>query len=176
MLLYELLTGTTPLERPEAEAGGLLEILRRIREEEPPKPSTRSERVEGTLASISAQRKTEPARLTRLVRGELDWIVMKALEKDRTRRYETASGFARDIQRYLDGDPVEAVSAVGGVSAAEVRPQAPRGAGDGAAFAALLVLGACEHLAGDPGPACRGPAPWPRARRPGDPPPRPRPC
>ena len=82
------------------------EILRRIREEEPPKPSSRLKGSKETLPAISTQRKTEPARLTRLMRGELDWIVMKALEKDRTRRYETASGFGRDIQRYLDGEVV----------------------------------------------------------------------
>ena len=108
MLLYELLTGSTPLERAKLRKAGYAEILRRIREEEPPKPSTRLSESKDALPSISAQRKTEPARLTRLVRGELDWIVMKSLEKDRTRRYETANGFARDIQRYLDGDPVEA--------------------------------------------------------------------
>jgi hypothetical protein len=72
-------------------------MLRMIREEEPPKPSTRLSASKDQLASISAQRKMEPAKLTKLVRGELDWIVMKALEKDRTRRYETASGFAMDV-------------------------------------------------------------------------------
>src|SRR5262249_35982984 len=77
------------------------------REEEPPRPSARLETTEG-IASIAARRQTEPARLSRLVRGELDWIVMKALEKDRTGRYETAGGFARDIRRHLDGEPVGA--------------------------------------------------------------------
>ena len=83
------------------------------------------------LPSIAAPRRTEPARLTRLVRGELDWIVMKALEKDRTRRYETANGFARDIRALPGRRPGGGVPAVGGVPAAEVRPQAPGGAGDG---------------------------------------------
>ncbi len=87
---------------------GYAEILRRIREEEPPKPSTRLSESRERLPSVAAQRRTEPARLTKLVRGELDWIVMKAIEKDRTRRYATANGFARDIERYLAGDPVEA--------------------------------------------------------------------
>ncbi len=82
------------------------EILRIIREEDPPKPSTRLLDSKDTLPSISAQRHTEPAKLTRLVRGELDWIVMKALEKDRSRRYETANGFAMDVQRYLADEPV----------------------------------------------------------------------
>ena len=97
VLLYELLTGTTPLERARLREAAYAEILRRIREEEPPRPSTRLSESERRLPSIAAQRRTEPARLTKLVRGELDWIVMKALEKDRTRRYETANGLARDI-------------------------------------------------------------------------------
>jgi eukaryotic-like serine/threonine-protein kinase len=108
VLLYELLTGSTPLERSRLRQAGYEEILRRIREEEPPKPSTRLSESRERLPSVAAQRRTEPARLTKLVRGELDWIVMKAIEKDRTRRYETANGFARDIERYLEGDPVEA--------------------------------------------------------------------
>jgi eukaryotic-like serine/threonine-protein kinase len=108
VLLYELLTGTTPLEREKTIGSAYADILRRIREEEPPKPSTRLKGSKVTLPFLSAQRKSEPARLTKLMRGELDWIVMKALEKDRTRRYETASAFARDIQRHLDGDVVEA--------------------------------------------------------------------
>ncbi len=108
VLLYELLTGSTPLTRNWIKEAALLEVLRVIREEEPPRPSTRLSDSKDSLPSISAQRQTEPAKLTKLVRGELDWIVMKSLDKDRTRRYETANGFARDIQRYLDGDPVEA--------------------------------------------------------------------
>jgi len=83
-------------------------MLRMIREEEPPKPSTRLSDSGEKLPSISAQRKMEPAKLTKLVRGELDWTVMKSLEKDRNGRYETANGFARDIQRYLSDEPVEA--------------------------------------------------------------------
>ena len=79
-----------------------------IREEEPPRPSTRLSDSGEALASISAQRHMEPAKLTKLVRGELDWIVMKTLEKDRNRRYETANGFAADVQRYLDDEPVQA--------------------------------------------------------------------
>jgi eukaryotic-like serine/threonine-protein kinase len=108
VLLYELLTGTTPLERAKLREAGYAEVLKRIREEEPPKPSTRLSESRDALPSISAHRKTEPARLTKLIKGELDWIVMKALEKDRSRRYESASGFARDIQHHLDGDAVEA--------------------------------------------------------------------
>jgi tetratricopeptide (TPR) repeat protein/serine/threonine protein kinase len=108
VLLYELLTGSTPLTRKRLKEAALLEVLRAIREEEPPKPSTRLSESKDSLPSISAQRQTEPAKLTKLVRGELDWIVMKALEKDRIRRYETANGFAMDIQRFLADEPVQA--------------------------------------------------------------------
>jgi serine/threonine protein kinase/tetratricopeptide (TPR) repeat protein len=107
VLLYELLTGTTPLERGKVKDSSLLELLRIIREEEPPKPSMRLSAIE-ELPSIAANRSLEPNKLSGLVRGELDWIVLKALEKDRNRRYQTASGIARDIQRYLNDEPVEA--------------------------------------------------------------------
>jgi eukaryotic-like serine/threonine-protein kinase len=106
VLLYELLTGTTPFSKERFRQAVYDEIRRIIREEEPPKPSTRLSESKDSLPSISAQRQTEPAKLTRLVRGELDWIVMKALEKDRNRRYETANGFAMDVQRYLTDEPV----------------------------------------------------------------------
>ncbi len=108
VLLYELLTGSTPLDRKRMREAAFGEILRIIKEEEPPKPSTRLSDSGEALASISANRHTEPAKLTKLVRGELDWIVMKALEKDRNRRYETANGFALDVQRYLSDEPVQA--------------------------------------------------------------------
>jgi eukaryotic-like serine/threonine-protein kinase len=107
VLLYELLTGTPPLERERFKEAAWDEIRRIIREEEPPRPSTRLSST-STLPSLAACRHTEPATLTNLVRGELDWIVMKALEKDRTRRYETATGFALDVQRYLADEPVQA--------------------------------------------------------------------
>jgi len=106
VLLYELLTGTTPFPKERFRQAPHDEIRRVIREEDPPKPSKRLSESKETLPSISAQRQTEPAKLTRLVRGELDWIVMKALEKDRTRRYETANGMAMDVQRYLADEPV----------------------------------------------------------------------
>jgi serine/threonine protein kinase/tetratricopeptide (TPR) repeat protein len=108
VLLYELLTGTTPLDRETLRQAGFDEVLKRVREEEPPKPSTRLSGTDERLPSVAAVRGTEPVRLARLVRGDLDWVVMKALEKDRARRYETPSAFARDVQRHLDGDPVEA--------------------------------------------------------------------
>ena len=108
VLLYELLTGSTPLSHKRLKEAAFDEMLRMIREEEPPKPSTRLSRLGRALASISAQRHMEPAKLTKLLRGELDWIVMKCLEKDRNRRYETANGLAADVQRYLDDEPVQA--------------------------------------------------------------------
>jgi serine/threonine protein kinase/tetratricopeptide (TPR) repeat protein len=107
VLLYELLTGTTPLERKRVQQAALLEALRIIREEEPPRPSTRLSTAE-QLPTIAANRGVEPKKLTGVVRGELDWIVMKALEKDRNQRYETANGFVRDIERYLHDEPVQA--------------------------------------------------------------------
>ena len=106
VLLYELLTGTTPFTRERFQKAAYDEMLRIIREEEPPRPSTRLSESKESLPSISAQRQMEPAKLRKLVRGELDWIVMKSLEKDRNRRYETANGFARDVQRYLADEPV----------------------------------------------------------------------
>jgi serine/threonine protein kinase/Flp pilus assembly protein TadD len=108
VLLYELVTGSTPLTHKRMKEAAYAEILRLIKEEEPPKPSTRLSDSGEALLSISANRHTEPAKLTRLVRGELDWIVMKALEKDRNRRYETASAFTADVQRYLYDEPVQA--------------------------------------------------------------------
>jgi serine/threonine protein kinase/WD40 repeat protein len=107
VLLYELLTGTTPLERPRLRQAAFDEIRRIIKEEEPQRPSVRLS-TSGALAKVAAARKTDPAKLSRLVRGELDWVVMRCLEKDRTRRYDTASGLARDVERYLRDEPVEA--------------------------------------------------------------------
>ena len=107
VLLYELLTGTTPLERKRFQAVAFLEVLRLIREEESPRPSTRLSTTEG-LPTIAANRGLEPKKLSGLLRGELDWIVMKTLEKDRNRRYETANGLAMDVQRYLADEPVTA--------------------------------------------------------------------
>jgi WD40 repeat protein/serine/threonine protein kinase len=105
VVLYELLTGTTPFTNQDLEKAGLLETLRMIREQEPPKPSTKLSTAEG-LPTLAANRGTEPAKLTKLMRGELDWIVMKALEKDRNRRYQTANGLAMDLEHYLADEPV----------------------------------------------------------------------
>ncbi len=108
VLLYELLTGTTPFDKERFKKAAYDEIRRIIRDEEPLKPSSRLSEAKDTLASISAQRQIEPAKLTRLMRGDLDWIVMKALEKDRNRRYETANSFVQDLKHYLADEPVQA--------------------------------------------------------------------
>jgi tetratricopeptide (TPR) repeat protein len=108
VLLYELLTGTTPVDRKSLGRVALLEVLRIVREVEAPRPSARLSTLD-TLPSVAAARGTGPTRLSKLVRGELDWVVLKALEKDRTRRYDSAGGLARDVERYLAGDAVAAV-------------------------------------------------------------------
>jgi WD40 repeat protein/serine/threonine protein kinase len=159
VLLYELLTGTTPIQRKRLKEAALLEALRIIREEEPPKPSTRlselsrsgePSRTDGSaarlaaptasLASVAAQRHMEPAKLTKLVKGELDWIVMKALEKDRNRRYETANGFAMDIQRYLADEPVVACPPSAGYRLRKFVRKNRKLLMTAAAFATLLLL------------------------------------
>ena len=100
-MLYELLTATTPFDSDTLKQAAFEDMRRIIREEEPPKPSTRLSSFGATRTTISANRKTDARQLDRTVRGELDWIVMKALEKDRWRRYETANDFAADVNRYL---------------------------------------------------------------------------
>jgi WD40 repeat protein/serine/threonine protein kinase len=107
VVLYELLAGSTPFTGRQLRAAGAAEMFRIIREVEPSKPSTKLSSLD-TLPSIAAHRKLEPKRLMKLLRGDLDWIVMKCLEKDRARRYETANGLALDIERYLRDDPVSA--------------------------------------------------------------------
>ncbi len=108
VLLYELLTSTTPIDRERLGRLGYDELRRAIREEEPARPSTRVSTLGQAAATVSANRKSDPRRLSQLFRGELDWIVMRALEKDRNRRYETASAFAADVQRYLNDEQVQA--------------------------------------------------------------------
>ncbi len=109
VMLYELLTGSTPLDRHTLGNQAILKILELIREQEPPLPSLRLSSVSPEAASgVSRQRKIEPGKLKNILRGELDWIVMKTLEKDRSRRYESASELAIEIQRYLSGDLVRA--------------------------------------------------------------------
>jgi serine/threonine protein kinase/tetratricopeptide (TPR) repeat protein len=109
VLLYELLTGKTPLDQKELLAAGLDEMRRTIREKEPARPSTRlSTMVGDELTTTAKRRQSEPVKLIHQVRGDLDWIVMKCLEKDRARRYETANGLAMDVQRHLADEPVVA--------------------------------------------------------------------
>ena len=107
VILYELLTGSPPIDARQFKRGAVLEMLRMVREVEPPRPSTKLNTAEN-LPNVAANRGVEPARLAKALRGELDWVVMKALEKDRTRRYESANAFAADVQRYLADEVVEA--------------------------------------------------------------------
>jgi serine/threonine protein kinase/Tfp pilus assembly protein PilF len=109
VLLYELLTGKTPFDSKELLAAGLDEMRRTIREKEPVRPSTKlSTLQQAELTSMARCRRIEPPKLVRLIRGDLDWIVMKCLEKDRTRRYETALGFAADLEHFLRNEPISA--------------------------------------------------------------------
>src|SRR5690606_35747116 len=107
VLLYELLTGTTPFDGQRLKTASYDEVRRIILEEEPPKPSTRITSGKGQERSSSGRR-GEPRALGRILRGELDWIVMKCLEKDRDRRYATVGGLAADVERYLHDEPVQA--------------------------------------------------------------------
>ena len=107
VMLYELLTGSPPIDKSKFQRGAILEMLRMVREVEPPRPSTKLSTADA-LPKIAADRDIDPAKLTKLLRGELDWVVMKALEKDRGRRYDSANGLARDVGRYLADEVVEA--------------------------------------------------------------------
>ncbi|MGO9922542.1 MAG: protein kinase domain-containing protein [Isosphaeraceae bacterium] len=141
VLLYELLTGTTPFDRERLATASFDEMRRIIKEEEPPTPSRRLSSAR-ELDTIATARQTEPAKLAKLVRGELDWIVMKALEKDRNRRYQTANGFARDIQRYLADEPVEACPPTAGYRLYKFARKNRRVLVTAGAFVLLLAAGA----------------------------------
>src|SRR5438876_122517 len=141
VLLYELLTGSTTLTHKRMKEAAYAEILRLIKEEAAPRPSTRLSDSGEALASISANRHTEPAKLTKLVKGELDWIVMKTLEKDRNRRYETAKDFAADVQRYLSDEPVQACPPSAWYRLRKFARRNERPVAAGLALATLLVLG-----------------------------------
>jgi WD40 repeat protein/serine/threonine protein kinase/tetratricopeptide (TPR) repeat protein len=140
VLLYELLTGTTPLERKRLKEVAVLELLRLVREEEPPRPSTRLSTAEG-LPSIAANRGTEPKKLSGLMRAELDWIVLKSLEKDRNRRYETANGLAHDIERYLNDQAVLACPPSAGYRFRKFARRNRAILATGAIVAAALLIG-----------------------------------
>jgi serine/threonine protein kinase len=142
VLLYELLTGTTPFDRKRLSQAAYDELIRIIRDEEPPRPSTRLSHSTETLSVVAAQRRTEAARLSRMFRGDLDWITMKALEKDRTRRYETANGLARDVERYLNDEPVEAGPPGAGYRLRKFARKNRTALRIVGAFLLLLVLGA----------------------------------
>jgi serine/threonine protein kinase/tetratricopeptide (TPR) repeat protein len=137
VVLYELLTGTTPFDGRTLRSAAFGEMQRIIREVEPDRPSARLSRLTETAGSIAARRQAEPAGLRRLVRGDLDWIVMRCLDKDRTRRYETASNLAADVLRFLADEPV---SATPPSRAYRLRKFVRRNRG--AAVAASLVAGA----------------------------------
>ena len=141
VILYELLTGAPPFDEGTMKGAAFSAIQRMIREVDPPTPSSRLSDSKETLIDVAAHRSVEPRRLGTMIRGDLDWIVMKALEKDRSRRYETANGLALDIQRYLNGEPVTAAPPS---AAYRIRKFVRRHKGAvaaGSAVAAALVVG-----------------------------------
>ncbi len=147
VLLYELLTGSTPFGHERLSTGAFDEMLRVIREEEPPKPSTRLSSAKG-LPSIASMRGMQPMQLHHLVRGELDWIVMKAIEKDRNRRYQTANAFAADIQRYLKNESVAACPPSTSYRLRKFSQRHKVGVVAGLAIALALVLGVAGTTGG----------------------------
>ena len=140
-ILYELLTGSVPFSRQELQAAGFLEMLRVIREVEPPRPSTKLSKS-GTLPSVADVRRTDPQKLVSLMRGELDWIILKCLEKDRGRRYQAASGLARDLEHYLADEPVEACPPTAGYRLRKFARKYRTPMLVAGAFVLLLALGA----------------------------------
>jgi hypothetical protein len=142
VLLYELLTGTTPLEGKRLRSAGYAEMQRIIREEESPRPSVRVSTLGERLSVVAKDRQCDPKHLSQLLRGELDWIVMRCLEKDRTRRYETASGLARDVEHYLKDEPVEACPPSAGYKLRKFVRKHKAVLATAATFAALLLAGA----------------------------------
>src|SRR5262249_50873203 len=106
--LYEILTGAPPFDQSRLRTVAFDEIRRIIREEEPPRPSTRLKSTDAETRIASFRRRSDARHLSKLLRGELDWVVMKCLEKDRNRRYETADALALDLARYLKDEPVQA--------------------------------------------------------------------
>jgi eukaryotic-like serine/threonine-protein kinase len=154
VLLYELLTGTTPFDKDRLRVVGYDEMRRIIREEEPPRPSTRMSTLGQAVATVSANRQSDPRRLSQLFRGELDWIVMKCLEKDRNRRYETTNGLTRDIQHYLHDEPVQACPPSAWYRFRKFARRNKRALAT-SALLGLLLLAACGAVAGSIGWAMR---------------------
>ena len=148
VLLYELLTGTTPFDPRELRRRAYADIQRVIREVDPPRPSTRLAALGEKLTQVAALRRSEPRRLGALVRGELDWVVMKCLEKDRTRRYEAAAGLAADLRRFLADEPVLARQASAAYRFRKFVRRHRAAAAAVAALAAVLVLGIVGTTAG----------------------------
>jgi serine/threonine protein kinase/tetratricopeptide (TPR) repeat protein len=145
VLLYELLTGSPPFTSKQLRGAAFDEMLRMIREVEPPKPSTKLSSSD-ELPSIAANRKSEPRKLTKLIHGDLDWIVMKALAKERSRRYETANGLALELQRYLADEPVLAGPPSMGYKVRKFAQRHRAGVLTGAIMALVLVTGTAVSL------------------------------
>ena len=141
VLLYELLTGCTPFDAKRLRSAGFAEMQRIIREEDPPKPSTRLTTLGEDSSVVSGNRGTDPKKLGHIVRGDLDWIVMKALEKDRDRRYDTADSFSRDIERFLNDEPVEAHPPSAAYKFVKFARRKRRTLVTAATLASVLVLG-----------------------------------
>ena len=141
VLLYELLTGGTPFDGKRLRSAGYAEMQRIIREEEPPKPSTRLTAMGEDTVVVSDNRGTDPKKLGQFIRGDLDWIVMKALEKDRNRRYETANDFANDVTRFLNDEPVEACPPSAAYRFKKLAQRNKRALSAAAAVALVLILG-----------------------------------
>jgi hypothetical protein len=140
VLMYELLTGTTPVDRKSLKEAALLEVLRIVREVEAPRPSQKLSTA-ATLASIAANRGMEPANLPKLMQGELDWIVLKSLDKDRSRRYESANSLAADVGRYLSGKAVSACPPTLGYRLKKAYRRNRAAVLVGLAFALMLLTG-----------------------------------
>ncbi len=141
VLLYELLTGATPFDKEALAQAALDDLRRMLRETEPPKPSTRLQTLGEKINEVAQRRHTEPVALTRLVRGDLDWIVMKCLEKDRSRRYETANQLLEDVQRHLRNEPVTAAAPSLGYQLQKYLRRHRAGVGVGLAVSCVAIAG-----------------------------------
>ncbi len=148
VLLYELLAGAPPFDSKRLRSAGYAEILRIIREEEPPRPSTRLSSLGDSATEIAARRDTDPAHLRSFFRGDLDWIIMRALEKDRDRRYNTPTGLASDIGRFLRDEPVEARPPSGAYKLRKFVRRNKAGVAAGVLVALAIVSGSALAIVG----------------------------